>query len=139
MDTRLLGIYPHNVPLEVLTEEGVIGAAIFVLLIAYCFRRTKLSLQHRLPIEIRNIIVVFAALTLFEFLVSFKQGNLLSSHMFFMSTILLAAINRFSIRGHEPENGASTLALGDRRPVHREHPATAPSWKPDPANMRPKN
>lgn len=77
---KYLNAYPHIVLGETLAEEGFVGLALLVAIIAVTFRQGfRLMSSPSLPSEIRvNIGVVFAIFT-FNLLLSFKQGSLLSS------------------------------------------------------------
>ena len=89
-DSRILGIYPHFVPLEVLAEEGVIGFTIFLLIL---FLASKVVLQcyryaQRFPSE-RPIIACLIATFFYSLLLALKQGSLLGNLELFMFGILL--------------------------------------------------
>jgi hypothetical protein len=90
-DPRILGIYPHFVPLEILAEEGLIGFAIFVVILymtarnaVQCYRLVRLDPKER---------SAFAAL-LAMFLLAFKQGSLLGNLEPFMFAIILGKYAR---------------------------------------------
>jgi hypothetical protein len=76
-----MGIYPHIAALEVLGEEGLIGAIIYLCLVASTFTsilRIKASMREEEP-GARYALGVLSALFVFEFVLTLKQGTLLSS------------------------------------------------------------
>ena len=86
----VIGTYPHFLALEVLAEYGVIG----LLLLAYILFRTYhtiyLSARHSTANrENPAPLWILAALFTFAFLVSFKQGNLLTNLDLFLFAILI--------------------------------------------------
>jgi len=108
-DPRLLGIYPHFVPLEVLAEEGLIGFGLYVLILFYILAGTvrTLRLVSEKPSE-RLLLGGLAGLCLFTLLLSFKQGSLLLNLEPFMLAIMLGryehALHRaYSQDSTEPE------------------------------------
>lgn len=76
--------YPHNVLLEVLNELGLIGLALYLLLLYYSFRGMKmLSLPEFEYTEYKmHSVIVFACL-LYEFILSFKTGSYAGSNMLY--------------------------------------------------------
>lgn len=89
-DPRILGIYPHFVPLEILAEEGLIGFGLY-LLILYLLFRSSFSSIRILRNEPKELLVfgTLVSLTLFTLILSFKQGNLLGNLEFFMFATIL--------------------------------------------------
>jgi hypothetical protein len=94
-DPRILGIYPHFVPLEVLAEEGLIGFGLYLAILFYsirscfrCFRRIVDEPRERL------LLGGLVGLYMFTLLLSFKQGSLLGNLEFFMSSIILGRYER---------------------------------------------
>ncbi len=90
-DPRLLGLYPHFVPLEVLAEEGIIGFGLYSLILGYSmrsgFRALRMITNH--PDE-RRLVAGLIGLCIFTLLLSFKQGSLLLNLEFFMLAIILS-------------------------------------------------
>ncbi len=89
-DPRILGIYPHFVPLEILAEEGLIGFALFGLVLFSAARNAfKCHSQVNMtPID-RKVFSALLALFLFASLLSLKQGSLLGNLEPFMFAIIL--------------------------------------------------
>ncbi|MDR4485390.1 MAG: hypothetical protein R3B95_19695 [Nitrospirales bacterium] len=89
-DPRVLGIYPHFVPLEVLAEEGLIGFGLY-LTILFCSIRSCIRcfrILADMPRE-RLLLGGLAGLYMFTLLLSLKQGSLLGNLEFFMVAIIL--------------------------------------------------
>src|ERR1700704_5928767 len=89
-DPRILGIYPHFVPLEILAEEGLIGFALFGLVL-YSTARNAFKCYSQLnatPVN-RKIFAALLAVFLFTLLLSLKQGSLLGNLEPFMFAIIL--------------------------------------------------
>lgn len=90
-DPRILGIYPHFVPLEVLAEEGIIGFGLYALIL-YCLLKSVVRScrlvrdQHSERLLLGGLV----GLCLFTLLLSFKQGSLLGNLEFFMLAIILS-------------------------------------------------
>jgi hypothetical protein len=80
-------IYPHIAPLEVLGEEGLVGAAIYLCMVASTLQSIltiKASIRAhaergRADVSAGYALGVLTALFLFEFVLTLKQGTLLSS------------------------------------------------------------
>lgn len=89
-DPRIVGFYPHILPLEILAEEGVLGLGIFIaiLLMAVKEFRSARRLTNDSPQE-REILVVLAAMVAYAFLLSFKQGSLIGHVDMWMVVIML--------------------------------------------------
>ena len=89
-DPRILGIYPHFVPLEVLAEEGLVGFTLYIVVI---IRVIKIFLRSiRLTScgsPQRMLLGGWGAITLFNLLLSLKQGSLLLNLEPFMLAIIL--------------------------------------------------
>ena len=89
-DPRILGIYPHFVPLEVLAEEGLIGFGLYALILYYVLRSAVRSFRliGDKPKE-RLLLGGLVGLCMFTLLLSFKQGSLLLNLEPFMLAIIL--------------------------------------------------
>jgi hypothetical protein len=77
-----LGFYPHVVPAEVLGEEGLVGMAIYLSMIVVTGSsvwRLMTTLDNRSDAAARYAYGVLAALFVFEFVLTTKEGSLLSS------------------------------------------------------------
>jgi hypothetical protein len=91
-DPDLNGIYPHNVPMEVLGEEGIVG---FVLYLAICVSAMSALIRALLSSNERDrpVIAASGAGFLFFLLLSLKQGNMIGSVEFFMYSILVVRLS----------------------------------------------
>ena len=89
-DPRILGIYPHFVPLEVLAEEGLIGFGLYAMILYYVLQSAVRSFRliGDKPKE-RLILGGLVGLCSFMLLLSFKQGSLLLNLEPFMLAIIL--------------------------------------------------
>jgi hypothetical protein len=77
-----MGIYPHIAALEVLGEEGLIGATIYLCMVASTLQsilKIKASNGEHADSAARYALGVLTALLVFEFVLTLKQGTLLSS------------------------------------------------------------
>ena len=85
----IAGFYPHNVPLEILGEEGLVGFAMYMLLVscvvAAAFRGVRSAGEDLVR---RGILAATLGCFLFAFLVSLKQGNAIGSVTLFMFLVL---------------------------------------------------
>lgn len=121
-DPRILGIYPHFVPLEVLAEEGLVGFTLYILVIIamvnILLRSMRLTSCGSLQ---RMLLGGWGAITLFSLLLSLKQGSLLLNLEPFMLTIVLGRyeyiLRRQAIEQQEEEIADQVTDLQSRPPV----------------------
>jgi hypothetical protein len=108
-DPRILGIYPHFVPLEILAEEGLIGFTLFcAVLVATAHHVIRCHRDlHAVP-EHRPVFAALLALFLFTLFLSLKQGSLLGNLEPFMFAILLGKYRRF-LAEKQPSRDASDV------------------------------
>ena len=98
----VIGTYPHFLALEVLTEYGVIGLLLLCYILFRTYRTTYLSARHSSAHkENPTPLWILAALFTFAFLVSFKQGNLLTNLDLFLFAILIDKQKHLR-QSHEP-------------------------------------
>lgn len=93
-------LYPHNIVLELLYEQGLVGASLFIFLIWYIFRRWRWALRdtylfeghlHSETFQLVQISGLIFLFTLLEAMVSYDiNGNRL---MFFCGGLVLALYN----------------------------------------------
>ena len=110
---RQMGIYPHFVPGEVLAEEGLPGILLYLSLVAGSLgniRRAYALVRDKA--EDRAAMALFGAILTYEFLLSLKQGSLISNTFFFGMVIVLGRIRRI----YETD---AELAGADGLPEHR--------------------
>jgi len=88
--TSPIGCYPHNLPIEILTEEGIIGFVLFASLLLYVgiagFRTIN---DPTIDPERKPALKVLLALVVFEAILSLKQASLLGNWALCLFTILL--------------------------------------------------
>lgn len=102
-DPRILGIYPHFVPLEILAEEGIVGAILFSLIL---FVTAKTAIRyhasaHLTPAE-RATFSALIGMFAFTFLLALKQGSLLGNLEPFMFAIIIGRLDNFQKVGYLP-------------------------------------
>jgi hypothetical protein len=90
---HVLGIYPHITALEVVAEEGIIGAAIYFAILFLALRNViRISGSASLTESNRNSLAILTGLFVFELILSWKQGTLLFSVYVFAYAIVLARL-----------------------------------------------
>jgi hypothetical protein len=90
---QVLGIYPHITGLEVLAEEGIVGAILYFAIIVLTIRSIKrVSGQGELTDRTRNALAMLSGLFVFELILSWKQGSLLFSVYVFAYAIMLGRL-----------------------------------------------
>jgi hypothetical protein len=90
---QVIGYYPHIAPLEVIAEEGFLGAVIYFAVIVLSVRSVKrIMRQPDMSDTKRNVLAILCGLFVFEFILSCKQGSLLSSVYVFAYAITLARL-----------------------------------------------
>ena len=92
-DPKIIGIYPHFVPFEVLAEEGIVGFGLYIIMLFYLAKKSCQSYCSLKKIETRRIFVVLCAMTIYSFMLSLKQGSLLGNVNFFMMAVVLGKCN----------------------------------------------
>jgi len=106
------GFYIHNVPLEVLCEEGIFGAVLYLSIVAIptlLFLKIVTSKQRGFYRETgaikRNTLVIVFALMVTEFGLSLKSGSLYGFQNLFLLLIMIEVlgneIKRFSSTAHQ--------------------------------------
>ena len=93
---RIIGFYPHIVPVEILCELGVVGFSLFVAILVLTVRTIVrfMTTVSQLPAaaDARRVVASLAALALIELLVSFKQGSLVRDVNLFLFPVLIEGI-----------------------------------------------
>jgi len=109
-----LGSYPHNVPVEILYEEGLIGFGLFFGFCFIIFRRiVTFTNDRKCDPETRRVLATIFALFTFFLIISLKQGSAYNSISLFMFGIIadrLTAKSRMTnqVRYLIPADQAST-------------------------------
>ena len=103
-DPRILGFYPHFLPLEILAEEGLIGFGLYTMILYCTWRSTFRSLRMvtNMPKE-RLLLGGLVGLCLFTLILSFKQGSLLTNLEPFMLAVVLGRYERILLRNRAIE------------------------------------
>lgn len=126
-DPRILGFYPHFVPLEILAEEGLIGFGLYVMILYYALRSTVRSFRliGGRPRE-RMLLGSLLSLCLFMLVLSFKQGSLLGNVEFFMLSIILGryegilSSDRAIEKSEEESEGRPSISISDQPTLQTE-------------------
>jgi hypothetical protein len=89
-DRSIIGFYSHVVPLEILGEEGLIGAALFLCALFFTLKSFFRMYKTVRPDPMkRGILATLSALFCLELFLCFKQGSMLGSAFLFGIIILL--------------------------------------------------
>lgn len=89
-DPRILGIYPHFVPLEVLAEEGIAGLGMYLWILYLTLAAARRAYKAVGGDDAaRSLLAALIAMTAYNFILSCKQGSMLDNVMFFTFAILL--------------------------------------------------
>jgi hypothetical protein len=105
---EVLGIYPHITALEVLAEEGVVGALAYLGIIFAALRSINRILgQVDSTQSHRTGLAMLTGLFLFELIISWKQGSLLFSVYVFAYAIILGRLEPHAI-GNSLESSTAT-------------------------------
>ncbi len=84
------GCYPHNLPIEIVTEEGLVGLALYGALLLYVIVIGIRAINDpMIDAERKSALKVLLAFIIFEAILSLKQGSLLSNWPLFLFAILL--------------------------------------------------
>jgi hypothetical protein len=108
---QVIGSYPHISGLEILAEEGLVGAAVYFTILALAIRSIiRIARVPTLTDATRGALAMLAGLFTFELILSWKQGTLLSSVYVFFYAIGLsrmenstAAVAASTDRGRTPQ------------------------------------
>lgn len=134
----IVGFYPHVVPVEVLGELGLVGAALFLTIVWRTISLTLKTFDTQDPkSDDRRVTMVVAALFTFELLLSLKEGSLLRGLNVFLFAILLEGIalrTRYVIREQitNQPNGPDALRSNTQATAELGSPSAPPAER---ANM----
>jgi hypothetical protein len=93
-DPRLLGVYPHIVPIEVLCEEGVLGALFYTLMLFVAARNYWSLVRRSNRTEVDSFAPAMFALYCYEFTLTLKQGTLTGNATFLLFVTLSDSMRR---------------------------------------------
>lgn len=104
---KIMGFYPHNVPAEVLVEEGLIGFALFAMFIYTGYSSIYRGMRYRnLSSEQRMNFAGIAAVITMYLVISLKQGSFLGSHHLMSMVVTIGWVC-----------GRLSIPVGNERPV----------------------
>lgn len=94
-DPTILGFYPHNVIVEILAEEGLVGFALFIaIMVGTGYSFWHLARKVRLHQEAaRSPLAILGAIMIFHLILSMKQGSLLGNSILFAAAIMISRIS----------------------------------------------
>ena len=104
-DQRILGIYPHFIPLEILAEEGLVGFSLYLMIYYYtaCSVLRSFRIVTDEPKE-RLLLGSLVGLYLFTSILSLKQGSLLLNLEPFMLGIIIGRYEHALLWDRQTEN-----------------------------------
>lgn len=116
----LIGIYSHVVPAEILAEEGIVGFLIYSGIVLTCLKNGLASFfLVRYNRAQRTHLAILCALFMFYFVVSLKEGNLLSNSQLFMVAVLVGkyqnAVSRYHRLAQATERDHSSASTTNLR------------------------
>jgi len=95
----IIGFYPHNIPAEVLAEEGIFG---FIMYTGFAFcvllRSGRLMFSSNLNVETRINLGILLAVFCFEGILTLKQGSMLGSTSWFAVGITIGWVTNSLIK-----------------------------------------
>jgi hypothetical protein len=105
----ILGSYPHDVPLETLGEEGLVGFAIYLGINWLALRGLLGGMKlTRDDAGSRRLLAVAGANFVFSLITTLKEGNMVGSAEFFMAAIILARMPELLTARNRPAPAAAT-------------------------------
>ena len=93
---HFIGFYPHVAPIEILAEQGLVGLAIYVAIVFITFKSAIRLLSNSTEDTpgSRSAAAILFSLFIFEWLLTFKQGSLLSSiYVFSYAAVICKLLN----------------------------------------------
>jgi hypothetical protein len=108
-DPNVVGSYPHDVPLETLGEEGLVGFAVYLGINWLAFRGLLLGMKlTKDDTGSRRLLAVAGANFIFTLITTLKEGNMAASAEFFMSAIILARMPELLTATMQPTRAAAS-------------------------------
>lgn len=92
-DPRLVGAYPHLVPLEVLCEEGIVGFTLYLGVLATALRGYWKAFVVNVG-PVKALLPALLGLFCFEFMLTLKQGTLTGDFTFLLFVCLSDSVRR---------------------------------------------
>lgn len=104
-DPKIIGIYPHFLPFEILGEEGFVGLTLYLSILFFLLKSIIDTYKYisKDPIA-KQYCAALISMVSYSFILSLKQGSLLGNMEFFMASIIVAkfglvAKNEYMING----------------------------------------
>jgi O-antigen ligase len=112
--------YPHNVLVEALGENGILGLGMFITALALCFAwgRKLLALVEDVP-ELRGALAILAGMTAFAVFLAIKQSSLMGVPTYFAWMIMLAKVAK------------AELSLATIESAHHDYDQPAEGYETD--------
>jgi O-antigen ligase len=109
----IIGPYPHNIPLEILCEEGLLGVVIYVGFLS-CVARSCFSNGWASDAGKRNVMITFVALFCFEIILTLKSGSLFGQQLFLCYGIVIQRLCKVEARVRTQELRGDTSKAAAR-------------------------
>ena len=120
LTTGMVDVYPHNHFIEALTELGLIGATVFILILFFTAKSgLELFRMYREDDDMRSSVAVLCASALFFFLISLKQGTVHDPGAVMLWYLVIARVYWYERRARELEE--EELGELDEEHEHDEH------------------
>jgi len=119
-DFSIIGHYAHIVPIEIMCEEGLLGAFVYLSLLWFVGRDARYVLRRKESTreETAGLAILFG-IVVYMFMLSLKQGSLLTTSSFFMAIMLFTRAVAMLRREDRLERVAASPAAGKR--PHRDY------------------
>jgi len=115
-DPRIVGIYVHIVPLEILAEEGLIGAVLYlsILFSTLCSFRRSFRMVRYDPMA-KGALATIGALFTYELLLTLKQGSLLGMPYMYAFAIIIGKLERQLAAAQVDSYGQNRMLKNDQQ------------------------
>lgn len=90
-----IGWYPHITPLEVLAEEGFVGLVIYLAMLFFAVREALIGMRiakFQKNEKLFQVVTLLVALFVFEWVLTLKQGSLLSNNYMIAYAAILGRV-----------------------------------------------
>jgi len=115
-DPKIVGFYPHMVPLEILGEEGLIGFSLFIIILVVsvrCFIRIFKRVQ--MEETKRGTLAALGAMVCLELILSCKEGSFIGNSFLLFFLIVLGKYEAVLSRENKRIAQRAALSLGPGR------------------------
>jgi len=100
-DPRLIGSYPHVVPIEVLCEEGLVGAVFYTVTLLVAVASYWIAMRQSRATPLGAFLPAMFALYCYEFTLTLKQGTIVGNWTFLLFVVLSDSMRRISSNPEE--------------------------------------